>query len=257
MRVSIEEYFLINFLMDFLFLYQAARGTWFFHAKRLMLASLFLSAYALLQAMLPLPAALHAFTFVIAASIAFPLRDRRLFIRAVFLSAVGLLVFGSAVRMCLSLGGGTLMSGVSGALSGFVCMAALKAVYQKQVSGHSARFRVRFKDETAEFTAIIDTGNLLREPLSALPVLIADDEALGKRFANKAHREAYFREAAFASVGGEGQMKCLRADEIIMNVSGKWERAPDMWLGLYPGRMRGSVHALAPPTACGKVRKLI
>ena len=257
MRVSIEEYFLINFVMDFLILYQAARGMWFFRAKRLMLASLFLSAYALFAAACSLPAAFHALAFVIAAMIAFPVRDRGLFIRAALLSAIGLMVFGSAVRICLTFGGGTLAAGASGALSGFVLMAALKAVAYKEISGCSAQFRVRFKDETAIFTAVIDTGNLLKEPLSALPVLIADDEALGKRFTGRAYEEAVFREAAFSSVGGDGLMKCLRADEIAMNVSGRWERVPDMWLGLYPGRMRGSVHALAPPAALRKARKRI
>lgn len=257
MRISIEEYLLINFLMDFLFLYQAARGVWFFRAKRLLLASLLLSAYALLHQLIALPTVLHAFMFAIGMLIAFPFGDRRLFMRAVFLSAIGILVFGSTVRMCLSIGRGTLFAGASGALAGGISMSALKAVSRKEISGCSARFRVRFKEETAEFTAIIDTGNLLREPLSALPVLIADGDALGRRFTERAYKEAVFREAAFASVGGVGQMQCLQADEIIMNVSGKWERAPDMWLGLYPGRMSGSVHALAPPIDCGKGQKRI
>ncbi len=255
MRVSVEEFFLINFLMDFLFLYLASRGTWFLRPGRLLLASVSGSVYALWNAYAPVRTAFHALAFACMMLIAFPLRDKRLFARTVFLSTVGLFVFGSTVRMGLSLGGGSLLSGALGVFIGMMNISVLKSVFQRVGSEHTARFYVRFKEETAEFTAIIDTGNLLKEPLSALPVLIADEEALGKRFTEKAHKENFFREAAFASVGGDGRMKCLRADEIRVNVSGRWKKAPDMWLGLYPGRMRGGVHALAPPVVNEKSRK--
>lgn len=255
MRVSVEEYFLINFLMDFLFLYLASRGTWFLKPGRLLLASFSGSAYALWDAYVRLPTVLHAPAFACMMLIAFPVRDGRLFLRTVFLSTAGLFVFGSAVRIGVSAGGGTIAAGGIGALFGAVNLSVLKSMFQRSASTHSARFRVRFKEETAEFTAVIDTGNLLKEPLSALPVLIADDEALGKRFIKTALTEKSLREAAFASVGGDGQMKCLRADEIRVNVLGRWVSAPDMWLGLYPGRMRGGVHALAPPVVYGKTRK--
>ena len=247
MRVAAEEYLLINLMMDFLFLFLAARGTWFLNLKRLMAASLFASVYALVHAMKPMPVSLHAFAFAAMSLMAFPVRDKRLCARAVLLSAPGLLVFGSTVRMCMSLGGGTLFSGAIGAFAGCVNLSVMKGVLGKAPDVRSAWFRVRLKGETAEFNAVIDTGNLLKEPLSALPVLIADEEALGKRFVDCAFRKGVFREAAFASVGGDGQMKCVRADEISVGMSGRWVKAPDMWIGLYPGRMRGGVHALAPP----------
>ena len=47
-------------------------------------------------------------------------------------------------------------------------------------------------------------------------------------------------------IGGLGVIECLRTDRMEVNFSGKWRKAPDMWLGLYPGVMRGGVHALAP-----------
>ena len=247
MRVAIEEYLLINFLMDFLFLYLASRGTWFFSKKRLLCASAAGSAYALLHALFRFPAIVHAAAFACTAVIAFPFRERRLFFRTFFTALTGLFVLGSTARLCISNGGGTLLSGLLGAISGTASLIALKATFERTENDQSARFRVRFRDACAEFTAIIDTGNLLKEPLSALPVLIADEEALGKSFMARVASESIFREAAYASVGGDGRMKCLRADEMMVVISGKWVKTPDMWLGLYPGRMRGGVHALAPP----------
>lgn len=252
MRIAAEEYLLINFLMDFLFLYLASRGTWFLNLKRLAIAAISGSIYAFLNEFADVPIPVHVLAFSLTMLLAFPFRDGRLFMRTVFLSTVGIFVFASAVRLCLRIGEGTLASAIIGALIGCINITALKAVFEKTGNAHSARFHVRFREEEAEFTAVIDTGNLLKEPLSALPVLIADEEALGKRFSECAYRENLFREAAFASVGGDGRMKCLRADEIRMNVSGRWTKAPDMWLGLYPGRMRGGVHALAPPVVYGR-----
>ncbi len=255
MRIAVEEYLLINFLMDFLFLYLASRGTWFLNLKRLLIAALSGSAYALLNAYWSMPVPVHILAFSGSMLLAFPFGDIRLFMRSVFLSAIGVFVFASTVRMCLRIWEGTLAGAIFGILVGCVNITALKAAFQRAGNERSARFRVRYREEVAEFTAIIDTGNLLREPLSALPVLIADEEALGRRFNERAFRESVFREAAFASVGGDGRMKCLRADEIRMNVSGRWTAAPDMWLGLYPGRMRGGVHALAPPVVNAKTLK--
>jgi len=247
MRIAVEEYLLINFLMDFLFLYLASRGTWFLNLKRLLIAALSGSAYALLNAYWSMPVPVHILAFSGSMLLAFPFGDIKLFMRSVFLSAIGVFVFASTVRMCLRIWEGTLAGAIFGVLVGCVNITALKAAFQRAGNERSARFRVRYREEVAEFTAIIDTGNLLREPLSALPVLIADEKALGKRFLTHALTDERIRKAAYASVGGDGQMACLRADEMDVNVSGKWIKAPDLWLGLYPGVMRGSVHALAPP----------
>lgn len=252
MRVAVEEYLLINVWMDFLFLFLASRGTWFFNPLRLIIASLWAGAYALLDAMRPCPIALDAFALACTMLIAFPYKDRRLFSRSVTVAAAGIFVFGSIVRLTLSIGGGTLFSGACGVFAGTVIIAALKAAFEKAGSERDARFRVYLHETMAEFSAVIDTGNLLKEPLSALPVLIADEEALGKKVSACVKAGKDFREAAFASVGGDGRMKCFRADEILVNRSGRWLRAPDMWIGIYPGRMRGGVHALAPPVVLVK-----
>ncbi|MBR3929907.1 MAG: sigma-E processing peptidase SpoIIGA [Clostridia bacterium] len=254
MRVAIEEYLLINFLMDFLFLYLAARGTWFFSIKRLCFAASLGSGYALFSAFFRGKMIFHAAAFMVISLIAFPSRDKRLFFRTILIALAGIFVLGSVVRLCALFGGGTLLSGLLGVLLGSVSLSALKGAFEQSACDHSVRFRVRYRDASAEFTAIVDTGNLLKEPLSALPVLIADEDALGEKIMARAAGEGNLREAAFASIGGDGRMKCLRADEMTVHVSGRWVKAPDMWLGIYPGKMRGGVHALAPPIVSAKTR---
>ena len=46
--------------------------------------------------------------------------------------------------------------------------------------GDIARVRVRLRGRTAEFTALRDTGNTLRDPVSGCPVLVADRSVLLK-----------------------------------------------------------------------------
>ena len=247
MWVAAEEFLLINFVMDFLILYLASRGTWFFCLRRLSLAALLISVYALADARFSFSGWTDAAAFFMSTLIAFPVRNGWMYMKSVGLSVMGLMIFGSVVRLFLIKGGSTLLSGALGAgtAAGFVSFS--KAVFFQTGNRRTVRFRVKYGPYHAEFTAIIDTGNLLKEPLSALPVLIADEKALGKRFLTHALTDERIRKAAYASVGGDGQMACLRADEMDVNVSGKWIKAPDLWLGLYPGVMRGSVHALAPP----------
>lgn len=250
MWVAAEEFLLINFVMDFLILYLASRGTWFFCMGRLMLSALLASVYALADACFAFSGWADGLVFFLSMLIAFPIRNGRMYVKSVGLTVMGILVFGSVVRLFLLKGGSTLFSGVLGAIAAIGVVSFLKALLNRTGNQKQARFRVKYGPVRSEFTAIIDTGNLLTEPLSALPVLIADESALGKRFLSYAQANGRIRMAAYASVGGDGQMACFRPDEMQMNVTGKWTKAPDMWLGLYSGVMRGNVHALAPYAVC-------
>ena len=258
MWVAAEEFLLINFVMDFLILYLASRGTWFFCLGRLTLSAFFASSYALADAHFAFRGWADGLAFFLSTLIAFPVRNGRMYMKSVGLVVMGLMIFGSVVHLFLIRGGSTLLSGVLGAGAAAGVVSFSKALLIRAGNQNQARFRVKYGPVRAEFTAIIDTGNLLTEPISALPVLIADEKALGKRFLSYALTNGRVRMAAYASVGGDGQMACLRADDMQVNVTGKWMKAPDLWLGLYPGVMRGSVHALSPDVALqgfGRTRK--
>ena len=249
MWVAAEEFLLINFVMDFLILYLASRGTWFFCPGRLMLSAFFASVYALADAGYAFYGWVDGLAFVLSMLVAFPIQNGRMFFKSVSLTVMGFLIFGAVVRLFLVKGGQTLFSGALGACASFAVVSFSKTMLFRTNQSKKARFFVKYGSFCSEFTAIIDTGNLLTEPLSALPVLIADEKALGNGFLSFALRSGRTRTAAYASVGGDGQMACLRPDEMQVNVTGKWMKAPEMWLGLYPGVMRGSVHALAPSIA--------
>lgn len=97
------------------------------------------------------------------------------------------------------------------------------------------------RGEAACFEALIDTGNRVREPLSGMPVLIAEQELL----------EALLplvkcRRVPFAGLGGSGSLRAFQPDVLRFRSGGKWRDAPGIWLAAYPQPMAGRVHALAP-----------
>ena len=95
---------------------------------------------------------------------------------------------------------------------------------------------------------LIDTGNRLHEPVSGLPVLIAEAAALPSLAAHaRSLPEEQFRTLPFGALGSRGELRCFRASRAEFIIPGKGrQRAPTCWIGLYPGRIPGSVRALAP-----------
>ena len=109
---------------------------------------------------------------------------------------------------------------------------------------------VAFKrGQQARFTALIDTGNRLHEPISGLPVMIVEQRRIERLLPygfceGEAHEG--FRRVAYGGMGGNGYLSAFRPDELLVNYSSGWMRAPAIWIGVYPGRMPGGVCALAP-----------
>lgn len=240
--VSAEVYLAANLLFDFFLLCLSARGTWFFRPERLASAALVGALSALVFEALMLPAA--AFAAVIPVClIAFPLTDGRRFLAAsarVLLYAFLLAGAMDAVRR-------------AGAARGVQVLTGMGAVWAADALGRQIRpeqdrvqLRVWSGGRWRRFAALVDTGNLLREPLSALPVLIADEAALGRQAYRTLSAQAGLRTAGFQTVGGEGELLCVRPERIEVRAGEHWRQAPDLWIGLYPGRLRGNVHALAP-----------
>ena len=106
---------------------------------------------------------------------------------------------------------------------------------------------------TARFQAMIDTGNRLTEPLSGLPVLVAE-EALVKPMlpagfdpTNALDTLPYgFRIAAFGGLGGEGALACFMPECIHTVYEGKVRSISNVWVAVYPGALPGRLRALAP-----------
>ena len=94
---------------------------------------------------------------------------------------------------------------------------------------------------TTRFQALIDTGNRLREPISGLPVLIAEEHLLSKILP-----ETGYRAVAFGALGGGGMLKCFHPDGIWAVTRHGLSATPDVWIAVSPGRLPGTTQALAP-----------
>ena len=115
------------------------------------------------------------------------------------------------------------------------------------------RMRVSTRIGTAEITALVDTGNLLREPFSGQPVLIVCAErlvgALDSAQLLQSEETALtpgFRIVCYHALGGGGRMRCFRPESIRSFQDGRWVDVPGLWVGIYRGRLPGGVSALAP-----------
>ena len=109
------------------------------------------------------------------------------------------------------------------------------------------RVSLCFQGKSIRFPALIDTGNRLREPMSGLPVLIAEasllDGLLGGELA-----PGLTRQVAFGGLGGCGTVRCFHPDHVWICRGGQLIPAPEIWVAVYPGRIPGMQRALAPPS---------
>lgn len=95
---------------------------------------------------------------------------------------------------------------------------------------------------SARFPALIDTGNRLREPLSGLPVLIAEVPLVRDILP-----ETGYRTLGFGALGGKGRMACFRPDALWIGTGRRRRRGPDVWVAVSPTPLPGLCQALAPP----------
>mgnify|MGYP004518685661 FL=1 len=243
MEVSAEGYLAVNFLFDFFLLCLPARGTWFFRPERLVPAALLGALSALAFETLALPGAAAFAAVVPMCLIAYPLADGRRFLAASARVLLYAFVLAGAMEAARRVGAGQ----AAQMLAGMAAVWAVDALgRQLRPERDTVQLRVWSGGRWRCFAALVDTGNLLREPLSALPVLIADETALGRQTYRALAAQTGLRTAAFRTVGGDGELACVRPERMEVRVGERWKSAPDVWIGLYPGRLRGNVHALAP-----------
>ena len=101
----------------------------------------------------------------------------------------------------------------------------------------------------ASLPALIDTGNRLREHQSGLPVFIAEADAL-PLLAQHMHtlNPNHLRVLPFGVLGSAGEISCFMPDKLEILLPGRGHiPAPPCWVAVYPGRIPGSIRALAPP----------
>ena len=261
MAVSVEVYFLTNFLMDFAATAIVARSLGRVRWRRVMLAAALGAVWATL-AQLPLLRFLASFggaaamAFVLAA-VAMPPDCLRSALRAGAALLGGALFLGgvqlAAVRLFAGAGAAAF---IAGALLGAMALLAATGARQKRLVTWEVQVFLSAGGGEARFWALVDTGNRLREPFSGLPVLICERGVLadvlpaGYDALLPGETPPGFRKVGYGALGGSGRLNCFRPELCLVDYGNGYLRSPDLWVAVYPSRMPGGVRALAPPVVC-------
>lgn len=261
MAVSVEVYFLTNFLMDFAATAIVARSLGRVRWRRVMLAAALGAVWATL-AQLPLLRFLASFggaaamAFVLAA-VAMPPDCLRSALRAGAALFGGALFLGGVQLAALRLfAGAGAAAFIAGALLGAMALLAATGARQKRLVTWEVQVFLSAGGGEARFRALVDTGNRLREPFSGLPVLICERGVLadvlpaGYDALPPGETPPGFRKVGYGALGGSGRLNCFRPELCLVDYGSGYLRSPDLWVAVYPGRMPGGVRALAPPVVC-------
>ena len=256
--VYIDLYFLINFSMDLLGLFLAAKLlSYRVHPARCVLASAFGALYACVE-LLAIPSGiagflLDAFACAVMAAVAIKRRGnlRQVGAFAVVYTAVSILL-GGAMTALFSLlnkleldkilGESEVSDGISVWL--FALLAAISGVlsflggriFKKKSARKQGRVRVTYGTRSVTFNALCDSGNLLREPISSKPCIVADLKLINDIFAPHSARlikegriseldtsdAGRIRVIPARTVSGDGLLYALRADSVLVDMGKGW-----------------------------------
>ena len=259
MEVSIEGFFLINLIMDLLAISVIARSRGRIRWQRVLAAAFLGAIWATLAQLKPLywlgslPGQL--LLALLLSTVALPIHGGAsllggagsLLAGAIFLGGVQFFISRRLVHMPpLAF---FLSAGV-----GLSALTVLSAAQRKKLVTWEIQVYASTPHGETRFRALVDTGNRLREPFSGLPVMIAEEALLRDLLpagfsAEKAALEIPpgFRAVGYGALGGTGRLACFQPQQLFVSFGEGYVRAPDVWIAVYPGRMAGSVRALAPP----------
>lgn len=231
--MSIERFLAANLMMDLPLLAIAGRSLCALRWRNLLVATALALFYAVLAAAHPLPwRSLPCQLLALApTSLALvgPHRLRRLGEAMLLLAAEGVFIAGLAALLRLRSAAQT--TGACPALMLLLC------VRRRVRERWDAEVLLTYSGRTACFPALIDTGNLLREPVSGLPVLIVETRLLGGL-----PLPSETRTVAYGGVGGTGTLRCFLPDAVWCD----GRRMPDTWVALSPVPLPGPCRAIAP-----------
>lgn len=238
--MTIEGFLAINLTADFVLLASVSRAFGLFSWRRVLAADAACSALAMLYVVQP---ALGLFVAVASPAMAALIITRR---TAPKLWALFTLTLLGDALLCGGIGYGLSLSPT---LAASVCLGAGALLTQLISAGRppgkldwQLTLCLRVGNRSARFPAFIDTGNRLREPLSGLPVLIAEAPLVRDILP-----QTGYRTLSFGALGGNGRMACFRPDALWIGSGRKRRRGPDIWVAVSPTPLPGLCQALAPP----------
>lgn len=241
--MSIERFLLVNLVMDAALMAVVARSCGTFSPARVLLGAALASAYAAVAAARPLPWAGIPFRIAALTAMAGLCAGRanpRLFRIEALLLAAGALLAGGAAALFPALARPT-VAGNGAALLGLMLYSELLRRRHPLRAGCWMNIALRGRERTVRFEALIDTGNHLREPVSGLPVLIAEE-----RLVRDILPDSDGRRVPYGGLGGNGWLTCFRPAEAWTERGSRRAALPGIWVGVFPGRLPGPASALAP-----------
>lgn len=260
-KIYLEPVFGLNFVIDVLTLIVAGRlageraRVW-----RYVVTSTLGGIYAAAM-LLPFCAALNtlpakALLCFAMAALAWRPRSLRSYLRCVgTLAAVTAVGGGAALAAGALLDGarplgGTLVLGHNAVLLcvfGAASMAALASGAIRRRGAGANRYAVRAwcAGHPLRLEALLDTGNLLYEPVSGLPVLIID-AALGAKLLAAGTPCV---EISYRTVAGPASMRAVLAERTQVRDGSRWHDAGAMYVAASTSALSGGAQALLPPAA--------
>lgn len=256
--ISIEVYALINFTMNTIIIAAVARSRGRIRWGHVLCAAGFGALYAVAarSGWFPqlnwLPC--QAMLAVVLTLVGVRVGSAKELASGTLMLVGGTVFLGGAQQLLIRLLGGPSPLTLSlGAIAGGAALVAALAVRAQRLERWEAQVLIRRGNVSARLTALIDTGNRLHEPLSGLPVLIVEAGRLRRMLPAPfdpmrpvSTLPPEFRLVSYGALGGQGRMGCFSPDELLVSYGDGWMRAPDVWVAVYPGRIPGSAHALAP-----------
>ena len=240
--------FLINFSLDFLSLFITDRilnrGASFL---RLLVSATIGGLYSFIPYLISLPSALSVSLHILAAMllslIAFPFRDFKKFIISVLTFFVSSALLGGLITAIYGLSSGyssgiyaetdsisfllvCIFSSVVAISYGFICK---KPIYVKSVA-----IKIFAKGEIINARLLTDSGNLVTEPFSSLPVIILSASSLPPPF-DTPESEAFpfpIRAIPFSTSAGRGCFFGFRPDKIEIIQLTKKPKTVDAYIGI-------------------------
>ena len=165
----------LNFALDFICLVITSRiAARKFVGYRAVLGALLGALYALGALAFDFPAVLHFVSAVLICLVAFPFGDARRFGKVYFVFLMSNAAMGGLISAVYAIGTKKLSAW------GIVLLAVLFCTFcilyglfcRKKVSTTNMKIEVKFGENTLVADVLVDSGNLVTEPFSALPVVI-------------------------------------------------------------------------------------
>ncbi len=241
--MSLERFLGVNFAMDLALLAVSARCCGLFRPRRIVGAAAISALYGTLAAAAPAPWAAAPVQLTLLALISmwncgcYGLRYFAAF--AAVASAAAAIAGGTALAFA-SPSASFRHSALSAVPGLFLALTVLRR--RNPLRAQCAiTIALRVDDRVVRFPALIDTGNLLREPTTDMPVILAEARLL-RPILPVAGR----RRISYGSIGGQGILECFRPAGAWCEQGLRRKPLPDFWVAVVPGRLPGPAGALAP-----------